>query len=151
MMELFQWIEDSGLGVYIREDPWGFAIALSAHAVGMSMALGVVIVSTLRSLNVLKQIPLQAHAALISTAWAGFIVNLISGIALYSSHATEYSYQVVFISKLLLIIIGGILLKQMIDSARRYGDEAGRTKLMGFLSLASWLGAIITGRLMAYF
>ncbi|HWK54708.1 MAG TPA: hypothetical protein VNR18_10085 [Hyphomicrobiales bacterium] len=151
MMELFQRIEDSGLGVYIREDPWGFAIALSAHAVGMSMALGVVMVATLRSLNVLKQVPLQAHANLYAVAWAGFFVNLISGIALYSSHAVEYSYQVVFIMKLLLILAGGILFKLMIDSARKYGDSAGRTKLMGFLSLASWLGAIITGRLMAYF
>ena len=151
MMEFFQWVEDTGLGVYIREDPWGFAIALAAHSIGMGMAMGVVIVSTLRALNVLKQIPLLAHANLYPTAWAGFFINLISGLALYVSHATEYSYQLVFMMKLSLIVLGGVLFKQMIDSAQINGDEAGKTKLMAFLSLASWLGAIITGRLMAYF
>ena len=150
-MAFFQWLEDTGLGVYMREDPWGFAIALSAHSIGMSMALGVVIVATLRALNVLRQIPLQAHAYLYPTAWAGFIVNLISGLALYVSHATEYSYQIVFMLKLGLIIAGGFLFKAMIDSAHDFGDDAGKTKMMAALSLSCWILAIITGRLMAYF
>jgi hypothetical protein len=151
MMAFFQWLEDTGIGVYMREDPWGFAIALSAHSIGMSMALGVVIVATLRALNILKQIPLQAHAYLYPTAWTGFIINLISGLALYISHATEYSYQIVFMLKLGLIIAGGFLFKAMIDSAREFGDDASKTKLMAALSLSSWILAIITGRLMAYF
>jgi len=151
MMEFFQWIEDSGLGIYIREDPWGFAIALSAHSVGMSFALGVVMVATLRALNVLKQVPIVSHANLYTVAWVGFFINLISGLALYASHATEYSYQSVFIMKLLLIIVGGVLFKKMIDAAAADGDNASSTKLFAFLSLASWLGAIVTGRLMAYF
>jgi hypothetical protein len=151
MMEFFQWIENSGLGVYIREDNWGFAIALSAHAVGMGTSVGVVMVATLRELNVLKQIPVASLANLYSVAWSGFFINLISGIALYTSHATQYSYQLVFILKLTLIVVGGILLKMMIDSAKTFGEEASRTKWLAGLCLASWVGAIVTGRLMAYF
>jgi hypothetical protein len=151
MMEFFQWIEDSGLGVYIREDPWGFAIALSAHAIGMGVAVGVVFVTTLRELNVLKGIPVVAFENLYSVAWAGFFINLLSGLALYASHATEYSYQWVFMLKLLLILVGGLLLKLMIDSAKANGEAAGKTKTLASLSLACWLGAVLTGRLMAYF
>lgn len=151
MMEFFQWVEDTSIGVHMREDAWSFAIALSAHSIGMAMALGVVIVATLRALNILQSIPLQAHATLYPTAWTGFIINLISGLALYISHATEYSYQVVFMLKLALIVAGGFLFKAMIDSAKEFGDDAGKTKLMAALSLTSWLLAIITGRLMAYF
>lgn len=151
MMDFFQWIEDSGLGVYIREDPWGFAIALSVHAIGMGVAVGVVIVTALRALNVLKGIPIVAFSNLYPVAWTGFFINLISGLALYSSHATEYSYQWVFGLKLALIIGGGLLLKAMIDSAATNGESAGKTKLLAALTLASWLGAILTGRLMAYF
>ncbi|MDR0780946.1 MAG: hypothetical protein LBF16_09690 [Pseudomonadales bacterium] len=151
MMEFFQWIEDSGLGVYIRESNWGFAIALSAHAVGMGTAVGVVMVATLCELNVLPKIPVASFSNLYSVAWSGFFINLISGIALYTSHATQYSYQAVFIFKLALIVVGGVLLKLMIDSAKTNGEEAGKTKLFALLSLLSWVGAIVTGRLMAYF
>jgi len=151
MLEFFQWIEDSGLGIYIREDPWGFAIALSVHAIGMGVAVGVVIVTTLRGLNVLKGLPVVAFSNLYPVAWTGFFINLISGLALYTSHATEYSYQWVFGLKLLLILAGGLLLKLMIDSASVNGEGAGKTKLLALLSLISWLGAILTGRLMAYF
>jgi hypothetical protein len=42
-MGFLLWIEESALGVYVQEDPWGFAIALSLHAVGMATVLGIVV------------------------------------------------------------------------------------------------------------
>jgi hypothetical protein len=143
-------IEQSALGVYIQEDPWGFAIALSVHAVGMAMALGVVMLVNFRILGVLKQMPVLSHDALFGTAWFGFIINLLSGIALYSSHATEYTYQWVFMLKLALLAIGGYLMKLTMDSVRTNAPE-GRIKALSFFCIACWIGAVITGRLMAYF
>ncbi len=143
-------IEQSALGVYIQEDPWGFAIALSVHAVGMAMALGVVIITNLRVLGALKQIPILAHSALFSTAWFGFIINLLSGIALYSSHATEYTYQWVFIMKLSLLAIGGYLMKLVMDAART-NASGSKIRVLSFFCISCWLGAVLTGRLMAYF
>jgi hypothetical protein len=143
-------IEDSALGIYIREDAWGFAIALSVHAVGMAMALGVVMAVNFRILGVLKHVPILAHTALFGTAWLGFLINLLSGIALYASHATEYTYQSVFMLKLGLLAVGGYLMKLTLDAVRANG-EAGKIKLLSFVTIACWIGAVITGRLMAYF
>jgi hypothetical protein len=143
-------IEESALGVYIREDAWGFAIALSVHAVGMAMALGVVMLVNFRILGVLKQVPVLAHSALFGTAWLGFIINLLSGIALYSSHATEYTYQSVFILKITLLAIGGYLMKLTMEAVEAKADEA-RIRLYSFVTISCWIGAVITGRLMAYF
>lgn len=149
-MGFLEWIEASALGIYVQEDPWGFAIALSLHAVGMATVLGVVVVTNLRVLGHVKEIPVLSYSSLFAVAWGGFAINLISGLMLYSSHATEYTFQVVFILKLLLLLIGGILMKILMGKVRE-GADLGTQKAIAGLCLACWFGAVITGRLMAYF
>jgi hypothetical protein len=148
-MEFLLWIEDSSIGVHVREDAWTFAIMLCMHSVGMAASLGVVMITTLSALRVLKGVPVLAHSGLFPAAWLGFGINLISGIALYTSHATEYTFQWVFMLKLSLLAIGGVFMKFMMNSYRAGGPES-TGKLYGGLTLACWVGAIITGRLMAY-
>jgi hypothetical protein len=149
-MGFLLWIEESALGVYVQEDPWGFAIALSLHAVGMATVLGLVIVTNLRALGYIKEIPVLSYSSLFNFAWGGFAINLISGLMLYASHATEYTFQVVFMLKLGLLLIGGILMKILMGKVRD-GAEIGVQKTIAGLCLACWFGAVITGRLMAYF
>jgi hypothetical protein len=149
-MEFLELIENSGVGVYVREDLWGFAIMLSLHSVGMAMVLGTVLIVNMRVLGMVKDIPILSYAQLFPAAWLGFIINLVSGLALYTSHATTYTFQWVFIMKLLLLAIGGVLMQFVMNSARA-GDPIGKTKLFASLCLFCWVGAIITGRLMAYF
>jgi hypothetical protein len=148
-MEFLLWIEESSIGVHVREDAWTFAVMLCMHSVGMAASLGVVMITTLSSLRVLKGVPVLAHSGLFPTAWAGFGINLISGVALYTSHATEYTFQWVFILKLSLLAVGGVLMKLMMVSYRA-GEPESKGQLLGGLTLACWVGAIITGRLMAY-
>ena len=148
-MDFLTGIEESALGIYVREDLWGFAIALSMHAVGMAMVLGVVVVTNLRVLGYVREIPVLSYGNLFPAAWLGFAVNLTSGIMLYASHATEYTFQFVFMLKLGLLLLGGILMKVMMNFIRANGDEL-KIKLISGICLASWVGAVITGRLMAY-
>ena len=148
-MGLLIWIEESALGIYVREDLWGFAIALSLHAVGMAMVLGVVVVTNLRVQGYVKEIPVLSYSGLFATAWLGFAINLASGLMLYVSHATEYTFQVVFMLKLGLLLFGGILMKVMMIQIRADAD-AIKVKVISGICLASWVGAVITGRLMAY-
>lgn len=148
-MDFLIWIEETSIGVHVREDAWTFAIMLCLHSVGMAASLGVVMITTLRSVGGLSGIPVLAHAGLFPAAWAGFAINLISGLALYVSHATEYTFQIVFILKLSLLAIGGVLMKLMMNNYRVAGPET-MSKWFGGLTLFCWIGAIITGRLMAY-
>lgn len=148
-MDFLLWIENTSLGVHVREDAWTFAIMLCLHSVGMAASLGVVMITTLRSIGWLHGIPVLAHGGLFPAAWAGFFINLISGISLYVSHATEYTFQVVFILKLSLLAVGGITMKLMMDDYRLHGD-GGKSRTLGAITLICWIGAIITGRLMAY-
>ena len=148
-MAFLVWIEESALGLYVRESLWGFAIALSLHAVGMAMLLGVVIVTNLRVQGYVKEIPVLSYDGLFGVAWLGFIINLLSGLMLYSSHATEYTFQTVFMLKMALLLLGGILMKVVMGKIRSGTSEAV-TKMISAVCLVSWVGAVITGRLMAY-
>ena len=148
-MDFLIGIEESALGIYVREDAWGFAIALSMHAVGMAMVLGVVVVTNLRVLGYVKDVPVLAYGNLFPAAWLGFAINLASGIMLYTSHATEYTFQAVFMLKLGLLAFGGILMKVMMVQIRGNAPEMTQ-KIIAGICLASWVGAVITGRLMAY-
>jgi hypothetical protein len=148
-MGLLIWIEETAVDLYVRESLWGFAIALSMHAVGMAMVLGVVVVTNLRVLGYVKEIPVLSYSGLFLTAWLGFTINLVSGIMLYASHATEYTFQVVFMMKMGLLLLGGILMKVMMIHIRADKDQL-RIKIISGICLASWVGAVVTGRLMAY-
>lgn len=148
-MELLLWFESNALGLYIREDLWAFPIALSVHAVGMAMVLGIVMLVNFRVLGYVKAIPVLSYSGLFGVAWAGFALNLISGLALYSAHATEYTFQLVFILKIGLLVLGGILMKVMLTGIRDGWDQ-GKIKMVSVVCLLSWVGAVITGRLMAY-
>lgn len=149
-MEFLLWIENNPLGVYVREDAWGFAYMLAAHSVGMAFALGVVLIVGLRSLGVVSSVPLLSYSGMFGAAWIGFGINMLSGIALYTSHATEYTFQSVFILKLLLLALGGVFMKVLMNEVRAHG-EGSKSKLWAGVTLGCWIGAIITGRLMAYF
>lgn len=148
-MDFLLWIEESAVGIYVREDAWGFAIALALHAVGMAAVLGVAIITNLRVLGHVKEIPVLSYTTLFPVAWLGFAINLISGLMLYTSHATEYTFQSVFILKLSLLAVGGILLKVMMTKIREGADPV-QVKVISAVCLACWVGAVITGRLMAY-
>ena len=150
MFDLFMAIENSSLGITIRESAWGFAIALALHAIGMAASVGVILLINFRILGILKQIPVLAHTALFGTAWLGFVINFLSGVALYSSHASKYSYEWIFILKLSLLALGGLFMKFTMDAYRRNPVEF-RVKAFSVICICCWVGAVITGRLMAYF
>ncbi len=150
MFDLFLAIENSALGLYVRESSWGFAIALASHAIGMALSLGVILLINFRILGFVKQIPVLAHTALFGTAWFGFVINFLSGIALYSSHASKYSYEWIFMLKLSLLCLGGIFMKLTMDAFRATPAEI-KVKIFSVICITCWLGAVVTGRLMAYF
>ena len=148
-MDLLLWIEESGMGIFIRESLWGYPIILSSHAVGMATVMGVVIALNMRVLGFAKELSIQAFDKLFLVGWIGFALNLISGLILFCGNSTVYFFQGSFQLKLGLILLGGVLMKVLMNGIRG-GRSDQMTKLISIICVASWLGGIITGRLMAY-
>jgi hypothetical protein len=115
----------------------------------MATVMGVVVALNFRVLGYAKDISALAFDKLFLVGWAGFIINLISGLILFCNTPTTYFFQGSFQLKIAFIVMGGILMKVVMNSVR--GDTSeGITKLLSAACIACWFGGVITGRLMAY-
>lgn len=142
-------IEESGVGVWIRESLWGYPIVLSCHAVGMAIVVGTFAMVDIRVLGFASGIPITAFKRLLTIGWLGFLLNLVSGCLLFTGDAQRFFFQGVFEIKMGLIVLGGIMMWYLVR-ALRVDPESARVKYIAALSLALWFGAIIAGRLTAY-
>jgi hypothetical protein len=148
-MGFLLWYENGPLGVFIRESLWGYPIVLSSHAVGMAAVMGVVVALNLRVLGYAKDISILAFDKLFIVGWVGFLINLVSGVILFAGQPTVYFFQWTFQLKMLAIIVGGILLKVVMNAVRE-NKPVQTQKLLGAACLTCWTLAVVTGRLMAY-
>ena len=148
-MGLLLSIENSGVGVWIRESMWGYPIVLSSHAIGMAIVVGVFTMVDIRVLGFAKAIPITAFNRLLTIGWLGFLLNFISGCLLFTGDSRRFFFQGVFEIKMVLIMLGGIAMWRLTRTLKVKPDSTAAKRLAA-LSLVLWFGAIIAGRLTAY-
>ena len=88
-------------------------------------------------------------------AWAGFGINFLSGVALFSAQATSFAVDGTFQLKIGLVLLGSItaaLLQTAVgrDSAAWATTVPLNVRIVAIASILLWVGAIVTGRLTAY-
>lgn len=156
-MDYLIWLQDSALGTWVAGSIWGYPIVLACHAVGMAVVAGTVTMISIRILGFAHAVPLTLFARLSAVAWAGLVLNVVTGLALFSGDPVKFFYHPVFWFKLSLITLGTVSLWLVVRAFRTAAStpEAGTeatagTKLVAGCSLAFWVGAIIAGRLIAY-
>ena len=127
---------------------------LSAHAIGMSIVVGVVLMIDLRVLGFAERIPISAFERLFSVAWVGVAINVVSGVMLFSADAQRFATNYMFQIKIALIFVGAIsvwvLLREIMGGPRGEAVITPRAKVVAAISIVLWLGAITAGRLTAY-
>jgi hypothetical protein len=149
------WLEATGLAEWVRTSTAGYPMMITCHAIGMGIMVGLSVMLDLRLLGAFAGIPVAALHRLLGIAWIGFGINFLSGVALFSSQATAYIVNVVFMTKLALVFLGAIaaaILQPQLAAAGGWpaGVAPGGTRALAFLSIVFWLGAITLGRLTAY-
>jgi len=65
-MGFLVWLEESSLGIFIRESLWGYPIVLSSHAVGMATVMGVVVALNFRALGYARDISILPLTSFLS-------------------------------------------------------------------------------------
>jgi hypothetical protein len=155
---MFEWLESTALAIWISESLWGYPTMLCLHVVGLAMVAGIFIMLDLRILGAIHGCPLLVFGRMLSIAWSGFAINLISGFALFSSQATKLIHNSFFLTKLAAVLVGvlvGAYVHNTLLAAMRSCDEAASpakpSQILAVLSLLAWLTAIVSGRLIAYF
>ena len=150
-MEFLTSLEESGLGVLMRESLWTYPIVLSCHAVGMAIVVGMVTVIDIRVLGYARRIPIDSFKSLFVLTFAGFALNFISGVMLFFTDPVRFFESNVFRIKILLIILGMISVWLLLRTVRLRPDNSATARTIAAISLLCWFGAIVAGRLTAYF
>lgn len=158
--DLAQRIEYSDIGVAIAESRYAFPFIEGVHLIGLSLAVGLIIVTDLRLIGViLRRVPV--HVVLRSLrpyVLAGFAAIFVSGVLLFWSEAARIvSTGIVFPLKLALIALGGLnalyfelVVARRPEIAGHAGAPPRAAQLAGIASITLWTGVIATGRLLAY-
>jgi hypothetical protein len=157
-MHFLKWIEDTGFSTWVRESPSLFAYPtiLFFHTVGLAFLVGPSIALVARVLGLATKLSLPPFEKFYRIMWAGFWINVVSGLVLLAADATTKLINWDFYVKLAFITVAVVVLKRL--RKRLFHNPAVKgewfvpenTKPLGIALLVCWAGAIAAGRLMAY-
>ena len=143
------WIENTSLALWVGTSLWAYPFLLSAHITGLAIIVGILAMRDFHLLGFINGVTDANFLELRKLAYCGFVINGVSGLMLFSSQASYLSTNLPFLTKLFFIGSGIFLASQIYKKIEK---KQGRTstKILAILSLVSWFGAIIAGRLIAY-
>lgn len=155
-MAFLAWLEATSLAEYVRVSMSGYPAAIALHSIGLAVMVGPVLMLDLRLLGRFNGIPYESLSRILGVAWIGFLINLLSGIALFATQATSYVTNVPFLIKIALVLLGAIVAAQQQTVIGRQAATwnatgvPGSVRTVAVASIVFWVGAILTGRLIAY-
>ena len=151
----FMWLQDTPVGVYMRENVVAFPLVESIHVLALTLVVGSIGMIDLRLLGVSA----RNHAVtklsneILPITWICFVVAAITGSLLFTSKAVDYSNNLFFIGKMILMAMAGLNMVVFHfvtwKSVANWDNETAApfgAKLAGGLSLLFWLGVIVFGR-----
>jgi len=157
MENFFAWLEQLQFSVWVRESDsiWAFPMFLFLHTLCMSIVAGGAAMIDLALLGVWPRVAIKPLERLYPFMIWGFVVNAITGVAMFMADATTRGINLDFYVKMLFVFAGFGLLLFM--RTRVFGDPAidegrisSQTKMLAWASLVCWFAAIVAGRLIAY-
>jgi len=145
-MQFLAWVESTAFSDWVRGAPTVFAFPaiLSCHTIGMGLAAGINAAIAFRILGVAPNVPIVEMRRFLPIMWFGFWLNFVSGIVLLIAYPTKALTNPDFYLKLALIA-GGVWLVGVIRDRLESVPKG-----LAWASLICWVGAITSGRLLAY-
>jgi hypothetical protein len=153
-------IEASKLSTALRHSAWAYPLVNAGHILGVALLVGGILPLDLRLIGLWRRMPLfPLWRVLTRTAGLGLILAVGFGTLLFITRATAYVQSSIFLVKMGAVAAGAgnaIALHWILSAGRwRGGPKSDLAppgiRIMGGLSMAVWLTAMILGRLVGYF
>ena len=159
--QFFDWLEHAALSMWVHgESMFAFPLILVFHTIGMGFLAGIGAVIALRILGVAPQVPLAILGKFYPVLWFAFAMNAASGVLLFIGYPYKAFTNPVFYVKMFCVALGIYLIVRIRNEVLRAaimvsGQSAAaamprHARTLAILSLVSWAGAILAGRLLAY-
>jgi len=160
-MDFLLKIEESGFSQWVKgaDSLFAFPGILLLHTIGMGLVVGINAMFDFRILGFAPSVKLQAFSRFFPVMWIGFWINAITGTILLAVNATKLTANPDFYVKLAFIALAvtnvfmlkkEVLLGQSKDGVKDAIPLSTKAKVLALTSLFFWLGAITSGRLLAY-
>jgi hypothetical protein len=159
MNGIFSWLDDGWFAEAVRGTAYLYPMLESVHIFGIALLIGPAAAFDLRLLGLGRQTLRVRTAAshLLPLSQLGFMIAATTGLAMFLSSATLIADRGSALWKLGLIMLAGLNI--LIFHRRTYRGVAdwdiGRSapaaaQVAAVVSLTSWLGVTVAGRLLAY-
>ena len=151
-------LETSGFAQAMRHWLWLYPIVEIVHILGFVLLIGAAVMFDLRLLGISARIPVSDLARhLLPWSRVGLLAVAVSGISMFSAHATEWIANPAFWVKLSLIALAGLnawtfhrFTFPSVAAWDRHASAPAAARVSAVASLALWAGVVTCGRLLAY-
>jgi len=153
-----QWLQQTPVALWMSESTWAFPTVESLHILCGNVPL--IVSTSILSARLtgwgLREYPVSTLVkALLPWAWIAFLIQVVTGILLFSTSAPRYAGTSIFPIKMVLILLAGLnALVFMKTTYRRVAswDMAEvpplGARVAGYLSIALWFSVLILGRVL---
>jgi len=154
-----RWLEQTSTGTAVRESLWMFPVIETVHIFGIISLVGSTSILDLRLMGLtFREEPVSKLAKrFLPWAWAGFLVQVVTGLLLFSSEATKMYGNLGFEIKMLLILVAGInafvFHEIAYKSVGKWDNDPLApisARIAGMASILLWFGIVAAGRWIAY-
>jgi len=152
LLPLFEWMETIALSVAFRDSVWLYPVDQAIHLVALTVFAGAILIVDLRLMGgLLKRQPVK-QVATDAQPWmmGAFMVLLVTGIPQMTQTAMKQYYSPYFWWKMELLavaIVFTLTVKRRVTQADEGRVGPFWPKIVGFVSLALWLGVTVSARL----
>jgi hypothetical protein len=157
MESLVQAIDGGAINTWVLSTYWLWPLLEIIHFIGLSLLLGSMLLVDLRLAGFLRQIDIMSTHRLLPWAAIGFGMNLASGFLFFMGDPGRYSINIGFRIKMVLVLIAGLnvlifalKINPVISNWDPHGDTSIFAKTVAWVSLATWTGVLLLGRLIPY-
>ncbi len=152
-----QWARDTGI-FGMMNTKWGWPIAEIIHFFGICLLIGTVGMFDLRMMGVARGVTMKELHRLVPFGIAGYLMCVVTGFLFVVTAPGQYLYNPAMQTKIMLMMIAGVNMAVFYATTATAVNAAGpdnrppmRARVIGFVSLACWLGVIVGGRLVTFF
>ena len=145
----------TALGTWFVEKTWAWPASETLHFIGLWLLFGVVLLVNLRMLGIVKHLPFSTLHRILPWGVLGFALNGITGMLFFIAAPGQYTQNLSFHLKMLLIVIAGVnvIYFTIFDDAwklRAQDDPPLHGKVIAVSTIALWLGVIYFGRMLPF-
>lgn len=155
---MLDWIANTDYATWVRQS-WGWAFALTFHAFGTAMVVGLIFIISLRLLGFFKTIPYTSLNKLLPVIWIGVVIQVLSGATLWASKPARYLADGMFQFKFMFVVaavIVTIFFQQILNRETPAWQSSGLAAVKGnrkvwvAVTALLWAAVLVAGRLTAY-